>query len=235
MLIDTSLVKVNDLVDKFIIPLQSKLILLSISCSDCLLLQFVIIRYVHRLFKKDRLINPSRGKPFQLISLGSICALSILIGFSISQQIYSNYYDTLVSILIIIIHYGIGAFFIVWLALLFFSWYRSSRNLIVFLYFISMLIISFNLIMTAAWASAKLSPPHLIGEYVGSSGEMSPGRFQVLDFIYRVSSFLSFFSIWITTAILMNNYRARVVDAMVYWILLSIPRYARGPLGKTRQ
>ena len=53
--------------------------------------------------------------------------------------------------------------------------------------------------MTAAWASAKLSPPHLIGEYVGSSGEMSPGRFQVLDFIYRVSSFLSFFSIWITT------------------------------------
>ena len=177
--------------------------------------------------ESDRLINSSRGKPFQLISMGSICALSILIGFSISQQIYSNYYDTLVSILIIIISYGIGAFFIVWLAMLFFSWYRSSHNLIVFLYFISMLIISFNLIMTAAWASAKLSPPHLIGEYVGSSGEMSPGRFQVLDFIYRVSSFLSFFSIWITTAILMNNYRESVVGAIAYWILLSIPRYAR--------
>jgi hypothetical protein len=150
-------------------------------------------------------------------------ALAILIGFMIFQQIYSDYYDTLISILIIIISYGIGAAFIMWLATLFFSWYRSSHSLIVFLYFVSMIVIAFNLIMTAAWASAKLSPPHLIGEYIGSSGEMSPGKFLVLDFIYRVSSFMSFFSIWITTAILMNNYREKLVNAIVYWILLSIP------------
>lgn len=199
------------------------MIFFSISCFVCLFLQLIIIRYVQRLFRTERLFKSLKGKSFQLMSLASLCALGILIGFIIFQQIYSGYYDTLVSILVIIISYGIGAAFIMWLALLFFSWYRSSRNLIIFLYFISMLVIAFNLIATAAWASAKLSPPHLIGEYVGSSGEMSPGRFLVLDLIYRVSSFMSFFSIWITTAILMNNYREKLVNAIVYWVLLSIP------------
>jgi hypothetical protein len=46
ILIDTSVVKVNDLIDKNFIPLQSKLILFSINSLLCLLLQFVIIRYV---------------------------------------------------------------------------------------------------------------------------------------------------------------------------------------------
>jgi hypothetical protein len=38
-----------------------------------------------------------------------------------------------------------------------------------------------------------------------------------------VSSFVSFFSIWVTTAILMNHYREKLVNAIVYWVILSIP------------
>ena len=89
--------------------------------------------------------------------------------------------------------------------LLFFSWYKSNHNLIVFLYFISMLVIAFNLIMTAAFASAKVSDrPYHAREYVGGSGDISGGKIQFLENVYRISSFMSFFSIWITTAILMN-------------------------------
>jgi hypothetical protein len=34
---------------------------------------------------------------------------------------------------------------------------------------------------------------------------------------------MSFFSIWITTALLMKNYRERLLNEIVYWIILSIP------------
>ncbi|HEU5120000.1 MAG TPA: hypothetical protein VFT71_03340 [Candidatus Nitrosocosmicus sp.] len=78
--------------------------------------------------------------------------------------------------------------------------------------------------MTAAFTSAKLTDrPDRIGEYVGSSGDISGGRHLFLDNTYRISSFMSFFSIWITTAILMNNYREKPTSTIVYWILLSIP------------
>jgi hypothetical protein len=34
---------------------------------------------------------------------------------------------------------------------------------------------------------------------------------------------MSFFSIWVTTAILMNYYRERLINAIVYWVILSVP------------
>jgi hypothetical protein len=96
--------------------------------------------------------------------------------------------------------------------------------LVVFLYFISMLVIAFNLIMTAAFVSAKVSDrPSHAGGYVGSSGDISGGKHLLLENIYRISSFMSFFSIWITTALLMNYYREKLINAIVYWIILAIP------------
>jgi hypothetical protein len=87
-----------------------------------------------------------------------------------------------------------------------------------------MLMIAFNLIMTAAYTSVKVNDrPYRTGEFVGSSGDLSFGKHQFLADVYRIFSFLSFFSIWITTAILMINYREKPTNAIVYWILLSIP------------
>ena len=171
----------------------------------------------------ERLFRSLSGKSLRFISLGSVAILAVLLGYIIFQQISFDYYNTLLNILIVAISYGIGAVFVTWLALLFLSWYKSNHSLIILLYFISMLVIAFNLCATGAWASAKLSPPHKIGEYIGASGDLTPGMFLTLDIIYRVSSFMSFFSIWITTAILMINYREKLMNVIIYWILLSIP------------
>ena len=87
-----------------------------------------------------------------------------------------------------------------------------------------MLVIGFNLIMTAAYTSVKVSElPNPTGEYVGSSGFFSSDRYSLLENAYRIFSFMSFFSIWITTAVLMINYRKKPSNAIVYWIILSIP------------
>lgn len=223
-LIDTSVVKINDLIDKYFIPLQSKLMLFAVNSSLCLLLQFFIIKYLQSSFKRDRLNNTLKVQSFYKISLISLCVLGTFIGFLIFQLFYNNHYNTSMIIFIITISYGTATAFIIRLSLLFFSWFKSNHNLIVFLYFISMLVIGFNLIMTAAYTNAKVSElPNTTGEYVGSSGAFSSDRYSLLENAYRIFSFMSFFSIWITTAVLMINYRKKPSNAMVYWIILSIP------------
>ena len=224
VLIDTSVVKINDLIDKYFIPLQSKLMLFAVNSSLCLLLQFFIIKYLQSAFKRDRLNNTLKVQSFYKISLISLCVLGTFIGFLIFQLFYNNHYNTSMIIFIITISYGTATAFIIRLSLLFFSWFKSNHNLIVFLYFISMLVIGFNLIMTAAYTNAKVSElPNTTGEYVGSSGAFSSDRYSLLENAYRIFSFMSFFSIWITTAVLMINYRKKPSNAMVYWIILSIP------------
>jgi hypothetical protein len=222
ILIDTSVVKINDLIDKYFIPLESKLILFSANGSICLFLQYLVVRYVKRSFETDRL-KTLKVKAFYTISLGSLVILAALVAALIFQQSYNRYYDTAISISIIALSYGTAAALLIWMSLLFLSWYKSNRSLIVFLYFISMLGIASNLILSAAYASAKVSdrPPHRT-EYVGSSGGLY-GSHLFLESMSNISSFVSFFSIWFTTAILMNYYREKLVNVIIYWIILSIP------------
>jgi hypothetical protein len=223
-IVDISIVKINDLIDKFFIPQQGRLILFAINSTLCLFLQFYLVMYVHTFFQRERLNRTLKVKAIYVGSLLSFSILASLIGFLIFQQFYNSYYNTSVVVGIILLGYGTAASFVIWLSFLFFSWYKSHHDLIVLLYFISMSIIAFNLIMTAIFTGIKVNDhPDLIGEYVGTSGDLTGGRYQLLDNIYRISSFMSFISIWITTAILMNYYREKLINAIVYWTILSIP------------
>ena len=140
------------------------------------------------------------------------------------QMYFDNYYERSISMLIITISYGIAAILVIKLALLFMSWYESYHNLLVLLYFVSMSLIAFNLIMTAVITNVKLTDnPDKILEFVGGSADISAGRYMIMDNIYQVSAIVSFFSIWITTAILMNNYREKLANAVIYWVILAIP------------
>jgi len=85
-------------------------------------------------------------------------------------------------------------------------------------------VIAFNLIITTSYLCVKLTDrPSIIGEYVGSSGDLTGGKLSLLKDVYNISTFTSFFSMWITAAILMNNYREKLINAIAYWIVLSIP------------
>ena len=41
--------------------------------------------------------------------------------------------------------------------------------------------------------------------------------------IYNATTFISFLSMWITAAVLMNYYREKLINAILYWVVLSIP------------
>ena len=222
LFIDVSFIKIYDLTTKNLNPIQSKLILFAVNSSLCLLLQFFAIHYAWKHLKTRRL-----NKILKLSYIISVLALGLIaisIGLMVIQQFYDSQYYKSISILIIIISYGAASVFLISLSLSFLSWYRSNRNFIVLLYFVSMILISFNLVITATYTSAKMSylPSH-IREQVSGSADFVTERLRWLDYTYRISSIMSFLSIWITSAILMNYYREKLIQSIVYWIILSIP------------
>ena len=117
-----------------------------------------------------------------------------------------------------------AAVLIIWLAKLFLSWYRSNRNLIVLLYFVSMLGIAFNIVIGATYVyfEVKCHAGSSL-RILGSSGDPSGPRFMFVERAYSISSFMAFVSIWLTTAILMNYYREKLINVILYWVLLTIP------------
>jgi hypothetical protein len=87
-----------------------------------------------------------------------------------------------------------------------------------------MSIIAFNLILTAIFIDIRINDrPNPVGKFVGGGGDISGYRYEVFGNIYSASSLISFFSIWVTTAILMNNYREKLSSSLKYWVILSIP------------
>jgi hypothetical protein len=90
-----------------------------------------------------------------------------------------------------------------------------------------MLLIAFNLIITAIISDVKINDrPDKVRELVGGSMDLFVGKYVFLNNIYITSSILSFVSIWITTALLMNYYRDKlIINAIAYWFILSIPLF----------
>lgn len=225
IIIDTSIVKVYDLVYKGFINEQTKLLIFSINSLSGLVLQVIIIIYLQRIFKKQPLNKQINIHLLSKISLISLSVIGILIGLLILQQFYNNYYHSLITIFITILSYGTAAGLIIRLSISFLYWYNSNHNLIVFLYFISMILISFNLIITCTVAITKITDrPEEIQRYVGGTADLSGYKHQSLDNLYKVSVIVSFFSIWLTTVLIINRYREKTtVNFVIVLILLSLP------------
>jgi hypothetical protein len=224
LIIDVSIVKVYDLIDKFLIPEKVKLVIFSVNTSIVLLVDFIIIKYLRASLKRNPVIKKFDLYLYDKIAIISLCVLTFLLATISFQQFYYGHYSTSLQSHVISISYGTAAFFVISLCLLFVSWYKSSHNWIVLLYFGSMVLIAFNLVVTPIITYVKLEDrPANIRSFVGGQMDLSVGKYAYLNNIYAVSSILSFVSIWITTALLMKKYREKLVSAIIYWIMLSLP------------
>jgi hypothetical protein len=63
----------------------------------------------------------------------------------------------------------------------------------------------------------------MYAQYVGGSADVSGGQHQFLQYIYRISSFMAYICIWLTTVTLMNSYREKLASAIIYWIIFCLP------------
>jgi hypothetical protein len=224
VVVDTAIIKIYDLSYKYFISMQNKIILFAINSSLCLCIQCIAIYYIRKSIEKD---TPGQRLAILLLHKISIISLAILatsLAILTIQMFYDNNYDSRILIFIISLTYGTASLFIIILCTLFISWYRSKRDLLVLLYFLSISIIVINFIITAIYTCSNISErPTEVREFVGGSMDVTVGRHIYLDMLYTISSVASFCSLWVTTVLLMKNYRSKLINAFTYWIILSLP------------
>lgn len=224
MVVDITVLKINDLVPKSFIHHHEKLLLFSVNSLSCLLVVFLIISYIERSFKKNPLNIKFNIELLYRLSLNSLFVTAILVILLIYQMYNNGQYDISISIFIVTISYGTAAAFLSWLVILIFSWSRSNPNLIVSVFMASIILIAFNLIVTAVTTDIKLADrSEEIREFVGGAVDLSAGKYLFLNNLYTVTTITSFVGIWITTIILLNYYRERSLSNITYWIALALP------------
>ena len=223
LLIDTSLIRVYDLINKDFITIQNKTILFSLNISLCFVFQYILIHYIQRIIRSHRRSNLINSK-FYKIYVASALLLASLVGYIVFSEFYYNYYDKFILILIIVVSYGTSFVFLMRLSILFISWYKSKHNMIILLYSISISLIALNLIVTACITNVSINDrPSKIREYIGGSMNIFFNEYKILSNIQKTSSIISFISIWITTAVLLNTYKSDLLKGIIYWSILSIP------------
>lgn len=224
LLIDTTIIKIYDITYKQFISIEGKITLFAANSLVCLIIQYLIVHYIRNAFESYKLGRKLGVPLLYRMSLISLTILAASFALLIFQMFYHNYYNSWIIIFIIFLSYGTASIFVVVLCTLFMFWYKSNHDLIVLLYFLSMSIIVINFIVTATYISLSINDrPKELREYIGGSIDVSVGRHVFLYNLYSVSSIASFVSVWITTVVLMKNYRNKLIKAVVYWLVLSLP------------
>ena len=224
MFIDTFLIKFYDIVKKNFITLDEKKVLFTIITSACLILELIIFYYMKKLIKKTKVNMKLNLGSIDNIVYSAQFSLIMFISILIIQIFYFNYYLSYILMIIITIIFGTTAFLIGKITGVFVSWYRIRHNRIFFIYALSLSMIIFNLVMTAIVLNLILiEKPEQIRQFVGGSMDLNAGKYLFLLLIFKISTILSFGSIWLTTALLMHVSKDQLSNRFRIWSLLSIP------------
>jgi len=219
-ILDSTFAKTYNIINKQEIPIQIKTTIFCVNLIFCVIFQFFIMEYTKSLTKIKRLRNRLSLKFFERLGRVGFFVTIALTTFLVFQIAYFQYYSPYILMSIVLASYGIAAILIAKTAFLFFSWFRQSHNPLIFMYFISMLLIFFTLFVTNLIVNIYLNErPEKIGEFVGGSIDITGGKYSFLNPVYKFSSVVSFFSIWLTTSLLMYSTKDRLIKQVRYWII----------------
>ena len=152
-------------------------------------------------------------------------ALAIILLITIFQIITASHYNISLLMLAIGISYILAIVNLSLLSQRFLSWYRSNRNLVVFLYGFSAASLSLNAGLTLAFSGVLLQDkPELVLPRVGTLLPLfEPGSMKdILNNSVIISSIISFLITWIATSSLLHHYSRRL-GKLKYWIVVAIP------------
>jgi len=224
ILIDTFMIKFYDFIDKNLIPIFEKKIILATIIFACLFLEFIMINYAKKLITNEKSKNTKDIKFTNYLASISYYTIIAIFSILIFELFYFNYYDTFLLILVIAISFGATSIFIGKTMMLFISWFRLKHSYVFLFYFVSMAMILFNLIVTNIMVNISVNDrPDKIGPYASGSIDISAGKYDSLLTLFRISAVLSFVSIWLTTSLLMYSSKDKMVSRVQYWIILIIP------------
>lgn len=225
VIIDLSFVNINDLIYKSFIAVDLKINIFLLNSVICIFLQLYILSYILKFYNQERFMSLRRFFRHNFI----ICILSLLIMLSliligVIQMNHDNRFSTFLLILLIVISYGTSSFFLILLSILFYKWYRINNRTILLLYLVSITFILVNLVASVMLTVIKLSDePSLVRPSFGATTYFVLSKYAMMDSFYEITSVLSFVSLWITSLILVINYRKKSLKNVLFIILLTLP------------
>jgi len=225
IVIDTSFVKIYNLIGKTVISFELKLKVFAINTAMSLLFQIGLLVYLSRFFQEERFESfVCIFKKYYYIAIITLIVLVSLLSYMTIHLFLQHEYSKYVMIYLIGFCYASATLFFIMLGKSFYSWYRRNHKRLIFLYFLSIGLIVFNLLISMTVTILKISDkPEQIGEYVGITSFSTSIKYVALETIYSISSILSFVSLWITTLTLVTTYRTKSLRNVLFLLVLLLP------------
>ena len=108
----------------------------------------------------------------------------------------------------------------------FFSWFRSNRNLTIFLYSLAIVLLSINaafIILDVTSSLTRFGQNDYIQPSIGKVANLALFSIDnVLHFGYVITSILSFIFMWLATVVLLYHHSTKL-GRIKYWIIVTIP------------
>jgi hypothetical protein len=220
MVIDISLVRVNDIISKQLIPIDTRDILFGIISIACLVAEYLLLE----------LIKPPPGDKRGKIRLHVILLYKVtkaaqyvigaIVVFVILQILFSSYYNTAVILAIILCSYTLS----ICILSIFISRILTFRRntIFTFLFVLALGSITINAAIAMVDVSLRLvdRPPETRA-FFGGSSDISKGKYNTIDESYFISYIISFVSAWVATAILLSNYIRKLGKIKYLFITIS--------------
>jgi hypothetical protein len=232
IIVDTSIVKVSDLIAwRFVHDWKNTILFIAMS-SAYVVSYYFVLKFIKGRGEKE--LGYARGKMRvsaatfrKIVSIIQYVITAILV-FVILQIVFYSQYSSPAITAVMAISYATAIVMMGLLAYLFFIWFNQNRKsgngLTVFLYGISSAGLLLNTIIGLALLyTLSRYKPAIVGPRATSySVVISSPIDSTLNTLYIVTSILGFILMWSATAILLRSYSERIGKAK-YWFVVSIP------------
>jgi len=188
--------------------------------------QFLLIYSVGKMHIAGKMLKSKVLNSFIILMLISLTVLGSCIFFLVNDMFKTNNYNPFILTFISSYELTISMIMISALILILLLWFKSKRNLTVFLY----LLVFAVLFLTSISASVTL-----IQELQTRTAYVSPepNPFDISSIhrsffydVYRIGSLISFGLVWLITSLLLKNYtkmHQKKIGWLKFWVLASLP------------
>lgn len=150
-------------------------------------------------------------------------ALAAILLTVILQLLLTMHYSTYLLIFSIWISYSLTILMLGSFAIVFLSWFKVNRNIIVLLYTLSTLSLAVNAALSLSLSTLVLvGQPMESEQMIGSESAFIPYDLSPLNNAFYAASVLSFILTWTATVLILRQH-FRKLGRVKYWVMVSIP------------
>src|SRR5918996_5604284 len=192
----------------------------------CIVGQYLILAFVR--YKSHDLLHRVRRLRLTYFSVIVVQNIVIALFVILLLQVHlTSSYNSSIAISASLIAYTLALAVILYLAQLFFSWYRINRHRAILLYGLASASICVNLAIALILTSILLPvlPTEIYPTAAWFRPTLVPGSIAMSIFLntaYIVSTIVSFIITWTATAALLRHYSQKI-GKILYWFIMSLP------------